>query len=34
MQILYSYLRYTDRLLDAFSLLLAVMSSEAYEKPR
>ena len=32
--ILYSYLRYTDRLLDLFFLLLAVILSEFHEKPR
>ena len=31
MQNLYSYLRYTDRLLDAFLLLLAVILSEFHE---
>ena len=34
MQILYSYLRYTDRHLDVFFLLLPVILSEIYEKPR
>ena len=34
MQILSSYLRYTDRLLDVFLLLLALPLSEAYEKPK
>ena len=33
-QILYTYLRYTDKLLDAFFLLLAVILSELYENPR
>ena len=33
-QILYSYLRYTDRLLDAFFLLLGVVLSEFHENPR
>ena len=30
----YSYLKYTDRLLDMFFLLLAVILSELYENPR
>ena len=34
MQILYSYLKYIDRLLDEFFLLLAVIFSECHEKPR
>ena len=33
-QILYSYLRYTDRLLDVFFLLLVVTFLELHEKPR
>ena len=33
-QILHSYLRYTDRLLDLFFLLLAEILSELHEKPR
>ena len=33
-QILYTYLRYTDKLLDVFFLLLAVILSELYENPR
>ena len=33
MQILYSYLRYTDRPLDVFFLLLAVILLQFYEKP-
>ena len=33
-QILYSYLRYTDRLLGVSFLLLVVILSEFYEKPR
>ena len=33
-QILYSYLRYTDRLLDVFFSSLAVILSEFHEKPR
>ena len=33
-QILYSYLRYTNRLLDVFFLLLAVMLSELHENQR
>ena len=31
---LYSYLRFTDRVLDVFFFLLAVILSELYEKPR
>ena len=34
LQILYSCFRYTDRLVDVFFLLLTVMLSELYEKPR
>ena len=34
LQILHSYLRYTDRLLDVFFLLLAVILSELHENPR
>ena len=34
MQILYGYFRYTGRLLNKFSLLLAVILSEPHEKPR
>ena len=34
MQILHSYLRYTDRPLNMFSLLLAVILSGFHEKPR
>ena len=34
MQKLYSYLTYTDKLLDVFLLLLAVILSEFHEKPR
>ena len=34
MQILYSYLRYTDRPLNVFSLLLAVILLEFHENPR
>ena len=34
MQILYSYLRYTDRLLGVFSLLLALILSELHENSR
>ena len=34
MQILHRYLRYTARLLDAFILLLSVISAELDEKPR
>ena len=33
-QILHNYLRYTDRFLGMFFLLLAVILSEFYEKPR
>ena len=33
-QILYSYLRYTARLLDVFFLLLTVIFSELHENPR
>ena len=33
-EILYSYLRYLDRLLDAFFFSLAAMLSEFHEKPR
>ena len=33
-QILYSYLRYTDRLLDEFFLLVAVILSNHHENPR
>ena len=31
---LYSYLRYTDKLLDVSFLLLAVILSQSHEKPR
>ena len=34
MQILYSYFKYTDMLLDVFFLLLAVTLSELQENPR
>ena len=34
MEIWYSYLRYTDRLLDVFFLLLIVVLSELHENPR
>ena len=33
-QMLYSYLRYTDRLLDEFFLLVAVILSNHHENPR
>ena len=33
-RILYSYLRYTDRLSGVLFLLLAVILSELHEKPR
>ena len=34
MQILYSYLRYPDKLLDVLFLLLALVLSELQEKPK
>ena len=34
MQMLYRYLRYTDKLLDVSFLLLAVILTQPHEKPK